>query len=168
MLGRLADEQRLRALAAVVLGATRLVEVAKRSRLSDDQAARALAQLVGAGIVVQGEEGLRVDRGVFANAARAASPPREKPVFAEATPEQAIVLRNFADADGRIGALPARAGKRRLILEYVAGRFEPDREYSEREVDGLLQAVYDDYAALRRYLVDEGFLARERGVYRRL
>jgi hypothetical protein len=28
-----------------------------------------------------------------------------------------------------------------------------------------LRAFYDDYVALRRYLVDEGFLAREGGIY---
>lgn len=168
VLGRLADEQRLRALAAVVLGETSVVEVAERARLSGDQAARALAQLVGAGIVVHGEEGFRVDRRVFASSARAASRPRKKPVLAGATPAQEAVLRNFAQADGRIRALPARAGKRRLVLEYVAGLLEPDREHSEREINELLQAIYEDYVTLRRFLVDEGFLAREGGLYRRV
>ena len=36
-----------------------------------------------------------------------------------------------------------------------------------REVSGSLLAIFDDVASLRRFLVDEGFLAREAGVYRR-
>ena len=168
VLGRLADERRLRALAAVALGATSAAEVAERAGLSDAETARALAHLLGTAIVVQGERGLEVSLRTFSEAARTASTPRRRPVFEGATPEQAAVLRNFADEDGRITALPARAGKRRLVLEYVAARFEPDREYAEREVNGRLLAIHDDPASLRRFLVDEGLLEREAGVYRRV
>ena len=63
--------------------------------------------------------------------------------------------------------MPAREAKRRLVLEYVAQRFEPDREYDEQQVNGVLLELFDDYVTLRRFLVDEGrrrFLARsERG-----
>ena len=37
--------------------------------------------------------------------------------------------------------------------------------YSESEVNQVLRVVHDDYAALRRYLVDEGFLSRDQGEY---
>jgi hypothetical protein len=43
--------------------------------------------------------------------------------------------------------------------------FEIGVRYPEREVDALLRAFHDDYAALRRYLVDEGFLARDHAEY---
>jgi hypothetical protein len=142
--------------------------VAERSGLTDDETARALAQLLTSGLVVQAEDGLAVDLDVFARTARAASTPRRAPDLSGATPEQASVLRNFLDADGRVGELPARAAKRRLVLEYVAGRFNPGREYPEREVNTMLMDVHDDFASLRRFLVDEGFLEREGGVYRRI
>jgi hypothetical protein len=167
VLGRLADERRLRALAAVALGATRVADVAERADLSAEDAARALAHLVGAGILRQDESGLHVDLRTFAEAARAASPPRSRPVLEGATPAQEEVARNFVDAEGRLRALPARQGKRRLVLEWVASGFEPGRSYSEREVNGLLLAVFDDVASLRRFLVDDGLLEREAGVYRR-
>ena len=48
---------------------------------------------------------------------------------------------------------------------WVASRFEPGRQYAEKEVNGILLGVYDDVASLRRFLVDEGLLAREAGVY---
>src|SRR5687768_10950007 len=119
VLGRLADERRLRVLSAVGLGDRSVATVADRTGLSADEAARALGQLVSAGIVIQGGEGLEVDLGAFANAARTASPPRRKPDLSDATPDQAAVLRNFVDEDGRIVRLPARDAKRRLVLEYV-------------------------------------------------
>jgi hypothetical protein len=167
VLGRLADEQRLRVLSAVALGATTVREIAERAELSEPETARALGQLLRAGIVSQEGAGLEVDLGAFARAAREASPERRRPELDDATPEQAAVLRNFVDAEGRIRELPARAAKRELVLEYVAERFELHREYAEREVNDLLLELYDDYVTLRRYLVDAGLLTRKAGVYRR-
>lgn len=66
---------------------------------------------------------------------------------------------------GRILALPAKHSRRLAVLDHVAQVFEPGHRYPEREVDVVLRAFYDDHATLRRYLVDEGFLSREAGVY---
>ena len=167
VLGRLADEDRLRVLGAVALGATTVRDIAERAELSDAATARCLAQLVRAGIVSQESAGLQVDLRAFARAAREASPERPRPSLDNATPEQAAVLRNFVDADGRIRELPARAAKRELVLEYVAGRIDADRDYSEREINDVLVAIYDDHVTLRRYLVDAGLLKRNAGVYSR-
>jgi hypothetical protein len=75
------------------------------------------------------------------------------------------VLRAFLDEDGRLTALPAKRGKRLVVLDLVARVFEPGVRYPETEVNALLRAFHDDVAALRRYLVDEGFLDRHAGVY---
>jgi hypothetical protein len=168
VLGRLADERRLRVFAAVALGASSVAEVSQRARLSEDETARALAHLAGVGLVRQGEAGLEVDVGVLTTAARAASMPRVRPPIEGATSEQEAVIRNFVTADGRLRALPAREGKRRLVLEWVTGRFEPGRRYSEKEVNGVLLGIHDDPAALRRFLVDAGFVTRDAGVYWRV
>jgi hypothetical protein len=66
---------------------------------------------------------------------------------------------------GRLAQIPARRAKRLLLLDCLAQSFEPGRRYREAEVDAVLRAVHDDHAALRRYLVDEGFLSREGGYY---
>jgi hypothetical protein len=66
---------------------------------------------------------------------------------------------------GRIEALPARQSRRRLLLDQVAQAFEPGVRYSERRVSLFLGAIYADYAALRRCLVDEDFLSRAHGEY---
>jgi hypothetical protein len=68
--------------------------------------------------------------------------------------------------NGRITALPAKLARRRMLLDLVAQAFEPGRRYPEPAVDEILKAVFDDHAALRRYLVDEDFLSRTPdGVY---
>jgi hypothetical protein len=77
-------------------------------------------------------------------------------------PELAAFFRN-----GRLETIPAGRERRQALLEYVVTGFARDREYSEDEVNRILQSVHSDHATLRRYLVDVGLLRRERGVYRR-
>jgi hypothetical protein len=79
--------------------------------------------------------------------------------------DTAAILRSFFDADGRLVTVPARRGKRLVVLDHLAQRFEPGERYSETEVNNRLRSAHDDVATLRRHLVDEGFLSREAGVY---
>jgi hypothetical protein len=67
--------------------------------------------------------------------------------------------------DGRLAVIPARRAKRLLVLDWLAQEFEPGRRYSEAFVNGVLRRYHPDVAALRRYLVDEGFLDRRHGDY---
>ncbi|MDP9356578.1 MAG: DUF2087 domain-containing protein, partial [Chloroflexota bacterium] len=46
------------------------------------------------------------------------------------------------------------------------GRFEPGREYPEKEVNAILRSAHEDVATLRRDLVDFGFMVRANGIYR--
>ncbi len=69
--------------------------------------------------------------------------------------------------DGRLTEIPMKASKRRIVPERIAIELEPGVRYEEREVNVVVGRFSDDHAALRRYLVDEGFLDREAGVYRR-
>jgi hypothetical protein len=74
------------------------------------------------------------------------------------------VIRTFVN-DGRIVTMPAKRNRRLIVLNHVAQLFEVGVRYQEGEVNLKLRRLYDDYAALRRYLVDEGFLSREHGEY---
>ncbi len=65
--------------------------------------------------------------------------------------------------DGRLTAIPARRSKRLVILDVLAQEFEPGCRYPEAEVNRRLLRWHADVAALRRYLVDEGFLDRSGG-----
>ena len=63
--------------------------------------------------------------------------------------------------NGRLVQIPARRAKRLVVLDALAQEFEPGRRYSESMVNLMLGRWYADTAALRRYLVDEGFLDRD-------
>ena len=67
--------------------------------------------------------------------------------------------------NGRLVITPSRRSKLLLVLDHVAQDFELGHTYPEAEVNEILLRYSDDYAALRRYLVDEGFLTRDAGVY---
>ena len=73
-------------------------------------------------------------------------------------------LRVFIRND-RIETMPARRSRRRLLLDKIAQGFEPGVRYQEHHVSRFLGAIYPDYAALRRYLVDEELLSRSDGEY---
>ena len=163
LIGLLADEHRLRVFAAVALGARTVAEVAERSGLDETDVQGALPRLVGAGLVAQ-EDGLHVPLEALRAAARRR--PERARGAADATPDEQRILRNFV-VDGRLVRLPARHAQKQVVLGYVARRFDESRSYEEREVNELLGTLHDDTASLRRYLVDEGLLEREAGVYRR-
>jgi hypothetical protein len=161
--GLLSDDERLRVFAAVALGATTAEDVARATGLDEERVQTVLPRLVSAGLI-DPDDGLRVRTESLGEASRD-RPPRRR-ALPGATEEQAAVLRNFV-ADGRLRALPTRAAQRRVVLEYLADRFEHGRTYVEPEVNELLLVFHDDYATLRRYLVDARLLERSRGVYRR-
>ena len=50
--------------------------------------------------------------------------------------------------------------KRQLILKTIVNQFEKDRKYTHKEVDAVLKEIYHDYATLRRFLVDYGYMER--------
>jgi len=77
------------------------------------------------------------------------------------------VLRDFMDGD-RLKSIPRQWKKREVILRYLAEQFEWDRRYTEKEVNEILSRTHEDYASLRRYLVDSRRLAREHEVYWRV
>lgn len=95
-------------------------------------------------------------------------------VMAEAKPAEVLDalardarLRGYL-RDGKIDAMPAKQSRRRQLLAEVVQVFEPGVRYPERAVNDVLGALYPDYAALRRYLVDEDFLDRAGGQYWRI
>jgi hypothetical protein len=92
-------------------------------------------------------------------------PPREAGLaLGAADEEEEAVLRSYFRG-GRLREIPARRSKRRIVLTRLALEFEPGVKYPERRVNEVLKRFHADYASLRRHLVDEDFLSRERGQY---
>ena len=171
LVGLLAEESRLRVVAALALGASTLEEVVATSGLDVRLATAALERLAAGGLVRSDESGkglsLRADAFKAAaqlEARRRADAEPGLDVFEGATPEAVAVLRNFV-SDGRLRQIPASRSKRRIVLDWLAARFEPGKTYPERDVNLLLGMAHADVAALRRYLVDEEFLERRDGFY---
>jgi len=166
LVGLLADEDRRRVFAALVLGADDAETVREQSGLDARAAGRALQRLLDSGLVIRGDDGALFVLGeAFALAARAEAE-REPRVdeHADAPADVARVLRAFV-RDGRLLSIPSVHAKRLVVLDWLVQRFEPGRRYSEAMVNLMLGQAHPDTAALRRYLVDEDMLSRDHGQY---
>ena len=60
----------------------------------------------------------------------------------------------------RLKVFSPREKKKLVVLARIAELFEKGRKYNEREVSQLLKPVYEDFATLRRYLIQYGFMER--------
>jgi DNA-binding HxlR family transcriptional regulator len=69
---------------------------------------------------------------------------------------------------GRLISIPAQLKKRQIVLERLVEEFEPDRKYTEREVNQILVDFHDDVATLRRGLIEHKLMQRESGIYWRV
>lgn len=156
LVGLLAEPNRRKVVAALLLGATSPGSVADATGLATRDVVMAIARLQAGGLV---DEHLRVREGLFTEAAMAAAP---------GEPAGDDVVDRFVRG-GRLVGIPAQESKRRLVLERVAQSFEPGRHFPEREVDAVLRMWTDggpaDHVTLRRYLVDHGLLSRGEGEY---
>jgi hypothetical protein len=164
LVGLLADGDRRRVIAAIELGARRLDEIIAATALDATRTAKALGRLVESGLLGQSAEGLTVAADVFQRAARRANTRPSSTEFDEAPDDARKVLRSFV-VDGRLQSIPAASAKRAVILDWLAQGFEPGRKYTEKMVNLILGQRHADTAALRRYLVDGGFLDRADGQY---
>ena len=67
---------------------------------------------------------------------------------------------------GKLKSIPAQRKKERIILEEIAKSFEPGRLYSEREVNIIIADFHDDFCTIRRDMIGEGIMTRNREGYR--
>jgi hypothetical protein len=164
IVGLLADPVRLKVVAALALGAGTIEDVAAAADLPLKDVALAARRLSRAGLVRRDGHALALLTERFADAARAAAASTPPPPPLSDDPAEDAVLQAFL-RDGRLVSVPAQQTKRRVVLDHLVRVFEPGIRYPEREVNALLRAWHPDVAALRRYLVDDGLLTREAGVY---
>ncbi len=77
--------------------------------------------------------------------------------------EEQQVLREHT-VNGKLVRIPAKQKKWLVVLRWLVTKFEPEKLYTEPEVNTILKSVYEhDFVSLRRDLVDFGYLRRERG-----
>lgn len=162
--GLLAERERRRVAAAMILGATTLPELVDRTGLELREVVDALARLRDGGLVVEGDQRWFLLEEAFGAAARAAASSPAPAEVGDLPADQVRVLRTFV-RDGRLLSIPSSWAKRRVVLDLLAQDFEPGERYPEEVVNLVLGRWHPDTAALRRHLVDEGFLDRAAGFY---
>lgn len=54
----------------------------------------------------------------------------------------------------------AKEKKKIVTLRKVVEQFEKGKIYTEKEVNQILKAIYDDFPTMRRYLIEYGFMDR--------
>ncbi len=76
--------------------------------------------------------------------------------------ESKKVLRDYT-FNGKMKQFPAKEKRFIVLLRWIVTHFQPDVRYTEKQVNTILSTIHEDYATLRRSLVDYGFMRRERG-----
>jgi hypothetical protein len=159
------DPIRLAVLGHAAIGPVKLRELSERLEEQPRRVAEAIGSLRAVGLLT---EDLRLDRDQLRTLAtslpREAAPDPEIVSKTLWNPQERDILNRFISGD-RLREIPANRRKRRVVLERLAIEFEPGIRYEETEVNFVLQLWNPDYTALRRYLVDEGFMTRASGVY---
>ncbi len=163
-LGIAVDPVRLAVLGHAAVGPVDGAELAAALGLPERKVQEVVGKLVVTGLLT---DDLTLDRNALRSLAQ--SLPQDAPADPELiaqgwSDDEARTLSRFFTGS-RLKQIPSQQSKRRIVLERLAQEFEPGRRYQEKEVNFTLQLFYADYAALRRYLVDEEFMSRADGVY---
>ena len=68
----------------------------------------------------------------------------------------------FLDGDGRLIQMPVKYKKKLAALWYLAGKIDPERQYTESEIGDLLDdnTLFHDPSTLRRELYNKRLLNR--------
>lgn len=155
--GQLADGPRSPQELAAQLGVPLAVIVRHAARLIEDEWIRATPK--GRAEVLA----LRLDR--FHALAAQTLPRGDAPVPEDDLPEAEFdrrVLKGYLREDGSLKEIPLTPKKQLAILRHIVKGFEPERRYTEKELNEALRRFHKDTASLRRYLIDFQFFERTR------
>ena len=75
--------------------------------------------------------------------------------------EIANILKAHISENGALKSYPVKEKKKIIVLSEIAKNFSEGKIYSEKEINRILKRIYEDYATLRRALVEYGFLERK-------
>jgi hypothetical protein len=76
--------------------------------------------------------------------------------------ENAEVLKHYfkEGPEGPLSEFPKKEKRKIILLRHLARMFEAGRRYTEKQVNEALKERYPDFATLRRYLIEYGFMDR--------
>jgi hypothetical protein len=162
------DLDRLRVAAVLANGPASRMELEAETGISHRDLLRLLDNLQSFGIVKLQDPAPRdpdhyspyeLDLNAFTAARKAMG--KYKGVRKRPSDSREMTLETFMPG-GKLHTMPLKQGQIVVILDEIARRFEPDRQYSEREINTLLEETTEDFATVRRFLVDYGYLTRTR------
>jgi hypothetical protein len=167
LLRALADTERLAIAGALARAPSSASDLSADLDLPLARVRRHLSRLSSVGLAEVGSDRRtwRLIPEALRQAALEVGPPREAGLaLGAAYQEEEAVLKSYFRG-GRLVEIPAKRSKRVIVLTRMALEFEAGVKYPERTVNEVLARFHPDYASLRRFLVDEGLLTRERGRY---
>ncbi len=74
--------------------------------------------------------------------------------------EKSQVISIYMDENGALKNYPAKEKRKIIILEEISKNFSKGKHYSEKEINRIIKRIYEDYATIRRALIEYGFLDR--------
>jgi hypothetical protein len=160
------DSTRLRIAALLIDEALPADEIAARLQMKASDVPRQLAQIEKLGLLREEDRRYRLEvRSLEAlsrevlSGSRPAAQARSNDQNADDFDRQ--VIKNYSLPDGRLREIPTQSRKFQAVIRHVAVDIAPGKRYSEKEINELLKRYNEDYAILRRGLVDSGILKRE-------
>ncbi|HSB66061.1 MAG TPA: DUF2087 domain-containing protein [Anaerolineales bacterium] len=165
----LGDADRLKIAGLLGLEALTPAQVAERLGMEATEVKRHLDQLAASGLAHQEGEAYRLDSQALEKLTRQVLAQSHPPAPEyEGDEFEVKTLRAYLSRDGTLKAIPNQHKKLMVILTFLAKNFEPDKQYPESQVNQTLRKYHEDTAALRRYMVDNGLLKRDKGIYWRV
>ena len=75
--------------------------------------------------------------------------------------EEKIIQTMFSSLEPlKLKAFSPKEKKKIVILKKISEQFDRGKRYSEKEINSILKEIYEDYATVRRYLIEYGFMER--------
>jgi ArsR family transcriptional regulator len=167
------DIDRLRIAAALSNGPANRMELAEKVGLSHRELIRQLDLLQYFGLArpenpsagqpdhyaryVLNEDGFRQARQAMAKYRGRKPRPTDK---------RELTLETFMPG-GKLTAFPLKNEQTIYILDEVVEKFDLEKQYTEKQVNVILEEINEDYCSLRRLLIDYRYLSRNKGIYTR-
>jgi hypothetical protein len=159
----MASADRLRIVGLLSQGSKRAAEMAEALGMHPSEVMRHLEQLTSSGVVNEADGVYDLNEKAIESLARKQFEGKRPSYEAKEEQQEDVrkVLKNFLNADGTLKQIPPMGNKLLIVLNFIVDAFSFDANYTEKEVNTILRRFHIDTAALRRYLVDYGLMARE-------
>ncbi|GIN74195.1 transcriptional regulator [Bacillus sp. J14TS2] len=79
------------------------------------------------------------------------------------TEKEKILSTYFKEGlDGPLDTFPSKEKRKLIVLQNIMTQFEGNTVYTEKEINHILKPIYSDFATIRRYLIEYGFMKRSK------